>query len=381
MSTLVTSQEGIIAIILVTVSLSFLSQKIKKLQIFGSTLPAIILGILLSNINVVPHWHDFYGTVFHYAVPVSIAMMLLDVNIRDWLGLSKQPFAAMLFAVISIVVVTAVSGFFFIPLIDEGSVIAAMFIGTYTGGSANLTAIGTGLGASAAAIAQANAADYVIGLPSVILLMLVPTFFKKSKTFQKFWPHTMTEKELAGDDSEEELFGDKNWAILDIAMLLAISFSIVFVSKLLVGSTVSMHIILITTIALLLAQIKPIREIKGNVDLGYFIAMIFFVVMGMYIDLAKFLKGAPIVILYCAVVIFGSILLHLLLCRIFKIKMQYVLIAMVAGLANGVIAASIAGSARWKSIISTAVVLGAIGAALGNYLGIGLGLLLESMVK
>mgnify|MGYP003177996546 CR=1 FL=1 len=37
-----------------------------------------------------------------------------------------------------------------------------MFVGTYTGGSSNLTAIAVGLDASKNTIASANAADYVM---------------------------------------------------------------------------------------------------------------------------------------------------------------------------------------------------------------------------
>ena len=43
-----------------------------------------------------------------------------------------------------------------------------MFVGSYTGGSPNLTAIATALGTSREAIAAANAADYVVGTPAVM---------------------------------------------------------------------------------------------------------------------------------------------------------------------------------------------------------------------
>ncbi|MBV1757247.1 MAG: DUF819 family protein [Dethiosulfatibacter sp.] len=378
MNSLVSSQGGVIAVITAIVAIAFLLQKVEKLQVFGATLPAILIGMLVSNIGIMPHWHDFYGVVFEYAVPISLTMMLLNVNIKDWVRLSKQPLLAMFFAILSVSIVTVVTGMFFVPKIAEGSKIAGMFVGTYTGGSANLTAIGIGLNASAEAFAQANAADYVIGLPLLIFLMFVPAFMKKSKKFNEFWPHTLTDKELEGE-SGEEVFGKKEWAILDVALLFAVAFGIIQLATVISSGASSLKIILITTIALSAAQFKAVREIKGNVDLGYFIAMIFFVVMGMYINISDFLQGAPVIILYCAAILLGTLLLHVILCKIFKIKYQYVFISIVAAIGNGVMAASMAGSAKWNSIMSTAIVLGAIGAALGNYIGIAVGLFLQSI--
>lgn len=49
-----------------------------------------------------------------------------------------------------------------------------MFVGTYTGGSSNLTAIAVGLDASKNTIASANAADYVVGIPTLILMFATP---------------------------------------------------------------------------------------------------------------------------------------------------------------------------------------------------------------
>ena len=58
--------------------------------------------------------------------------------------------------------------------IDEGWKVAGMFVGTYTGGSSNLTAIAVGLDASKNTIASANAADYVVGIPTLILMFATP---------------------------------------------------------------------------------------------------------------------------------------------------------------------------------------------------------------
>ncbi len=68
--------------------------------------------------------------------------------------------------------------------ISEGWKVAGMFVGTYTGGSANLTAIGTGLNVSRQTLAAANAADYVIGVPTLIFMFALPAILKTQRSLK-----------------------------------------------------------------------------------------------------------------------------------------------------------------------------------------------------
>lgn len=381
MEPLITEQPIILTVIFTVVAFSFVIRTFKFGKMLSPALICILSGIILSNLNIMPHSDDTYNVFLMYSVPLALTMMLLNVDIKALFKLSKEPLIAMLLAVLSVCIVTVVSGLFFVTRIEEGWKIAGMFIGTYTGGSSNLTAIGTGLNASAATFAVANGADYVVGMPLVVLFFALPAIINKSKWIKKVWPYQLSTEELHSGEGAE-LFSKKMWEIKDIAVLFAISF-IVMVVSFIISSFFSpslssaIMIISITTIALLLAQIKKIREIEGSVDLGFFIAMPFILIIGFMVDIQKFLEAAPLVALFCLVVIVGSLVFHLILCRIFKIKIQYVLISVVAAIGDGPSAALVAGSGGWKSLMSIAIVLGAMGAALGNYVGIGLAHLLR----
>jgi len=52
----------------------------------------------------------------------------------------------------------------------------------------------------------------------------------------------------------------------------------------------------------------------------------------------------------------------------------------VASIADGSTAALVAASSQWQSLVSVGVVLGAIGAAIGNYLGISLAYFLKAAI-
>ncbi|MED5072931.1 DUF819 family protein [Anoxybacillus geothermalis] len=69
---------------------------------FGPALIVIIISIILANTRVVPFGAEVYGVIATYAVPLSIALMLLSVDIKAMLKLSKKPLFAMLIAAISV---------------------------------------------------------------------------------------------------------------------------------------------------------------------------------------------------------------------------------------------------------------------------------------
>lgn len=384
MESYINSPGYVLSVISLVVAIAFILQKFKFFKSFGPPIICVVFGIVLSNLNIMPHWNNVYGIIFQYAIPLSIAMFMLGVDFKEWGTLSKQPLLAVLFAVLSVSIVAVLAGIVFATRIDEGWKIAGMFVGTYTGGSSNLTAIGTGLGASPSTFAAANAADYIIGMPSLILFFAIPGMIAKSKWFKKAWPYSMTEEELLSGN-HEELFAKKQWSITDIALLFGIAFTVTEVATLLSSNFDPMissaaRIILITTIAIILGQFKSVKAINGNIDLGVFIAMYFLVIIGLLVDINQFMTSTPLIAIFCAVVILGSLILHITLCRIFKIKYQYVLISIVAAIGDGTTAAMVAAAGNWKSIMSIAIVLGVIGAALGNYVGIGIAYLIKMIV-
>lgn len=371
---MVSSVTGVFSVILAVVAVSFIIQRFKFFAMFGPVLPAIIMGIILSNLNIIPHWHSSYGFFLGEMLFVTIAIMMLDIDLKELVKLSKQPLIAMIFAIISVSVMAIIGGIVFAPQIDQGWMLGGMFVGTYTGGSSNLTAIGVGLGASPETFAGANAADYIVGMPMIVLLYALPAFTKKFAWFSKLWPYSLSDEELAiGDDSK--MFDEMKWSIVDIVQIFAIGFIIAQIGSLIasrfdvsIASTVKM--LSITTITLIIAQTKPVKKLKGSVDIGFFLIVIFLTIIGALIDVKAFATSSPAIAIYCGVIMIGSLTMHVILCRIFKIKYQYVLCSIASAIADGSCGASIAAAANWKPLIGVSFVLGAIGFTVGNYLGV-----------
>lgn len=376
---------SMLAVILAMIALAYWVQQFKVFKVLGPALFVIILGIILVNLKIVPGYVGVYGAISVYCIPISISLYLLNVDLKEILKMSKQPLLSIMSAVFCVSLVAIAGGLIFGSRIEEGWKIAGMFVGTYTGGSANLTAIATGLNATADTIAAANAADYVIGMPSLILMFAMPAIYKSSKKLQKLWPYQFTDAELEGSGEQKELMEAEVWGIKDIAILLAIAASIVAaataISGLLPADFASAgRILLISTFSILVAQLPAVKRLRGAMNLGMFFGMMFLVVVGFSVDIAGFLGSAITITLFCFFVIVGSLVLHLLVTRLLKLKFEYVLLGIVGAIADGSTAALVASGAKWKSLISIGLLMGVIGGVCGNYAGIAVAYLIRMMI-
>lgn len=374
MNTLFSNPGSILAVMTSMIALGFYLQRYKAIKSLGPALTIIIMGIILSNLKVVPVSTELYGTISTYAIPVSMTIMLMSVDLKEMTKLSREPLIAIFVAVLTVSIMAFLFGLVFAEKISEGWKVAGMFVGTYTGGSSNLTAIGTGLNVSRQTLAAANAADYVIGVPTLIFMFALPAILKNSKKFKKLWPYHVEETELE-DCQNEEFMESKEWSIKDIAWMLAIGFVVTEVSTILAGYfnssfSSAARILLVTTISIIIAQLKPVKKLKGNLDLGLFVALFFLCTIGFSVDIKEFLGSTFTITLYCFSIIFASFVFHLGITRLLKIKYQYVILSIVAAIADGPTSALVAVSAKWNSLVSVAVVMGVIGGVLGNYAGI-----------
>lgn len=196
----------------------------------------------------------------------------------------------------------------------------------------------------------------------------------------------MSESELLGDGNHEELMASKEWSIQEIAWLLAIGFGTVWaatsISSMVFGegfrvqaascssppSPSSWH------------RCPAVRKLRGNFDLGLFIAVLFLVTIGFAVDLKQFFGSTFYITLFCFCVIACSILLHLLITRLLKVRFEYVLLSIVGCISDGPTAALIASSAQWKTLINIGLLMGVLAGALGNYVGIGVAYAIRAFI-
>jgi len=394
MEALITSIPGVLGVCCGLVAFAIWGGKKPVLRKLGPAMICILGALILSNFRVIPidgshAVYDFLGT---HIINLSIAVLLLDTDLKKIRQLSFQPFAAMLIACAVVCVMTILGGLFFARGIGpEGWKVAGMFVGTYTGGSSNLNAIAVALNTSSTIQGAANAADYVIYTPFIILIMWAGSSLGKIAKWNKFWPYSVPEKDL-NQEGGSGFLEAKEWSILDIALMMTIGFSLVGVCTFIGNKIVAINpsslstfratfrILLITTVAVALAQTNFIKKIRGKGDLGFYVTLFYLVYIGATINVAEFLKAAPSIGMLCLIAVFGSLILHFFLCRLFKIKWQYGLLSMQAAIGSQSSAAALAAASGWETLVSVGVVIGLFGNAVGNYLGLGVAYLLKAIL-
>ena len=174
------SSDAMLAVILCIVACAFWVQKFKIFKMIGPALFVIIAGVLLVNLRIVPAYTDVYGVISTYCIPFSVSLYLLNVDLKQIMKMSKQPL--IFHCICSFLRQHCCSCFNCICWQHCGRRLeGCRYVcgNLYTGGSANLTATASGLDASASTIAAANAADYVIGMPTLVLMFAMPALLKK----------------------------------------------------------------------------------------------------------------------------------------------------------------------------------------------------------
>jgi uncharacterized membrane protein len=376
--------ETLLPFILAVTAFAMWVQKFKFFKNIGPAMTAVVSGIVFMNLRIVPPYQDIYGTIITYCVPVGTSLYLLNMDMSRLRKMTRQPLIAIACAVFCVSLVSVVFGVIFAPHITEGWKVAGMFVGTYTGGSSNLTAIAVGLEAAQDTIAAANAADYVVGMPTMILMFAAPAIMAGSKWFQRKWPYRFPEAEYH-DENSPGFLEKESWSIVDIAILLALAFGIVAAATLISNAVFPQsfkspgRILLISTFSLLIAQIPVVKKLRGQFQLGLFFSLLFLLIIGFLVDIRGFFNSAVSITFYCLCIIASSIVLHMMLLRLFKIRYEYMALSITGAIADGTTAALVAAGGGWKNLVGVGLLMGLIGGISGNYVGIAIAYIVKAL--
>jgi uncharacterized membrane protein len=134
----------------------------------------------------------------------------------------------------------------------------------------------------------------------------------------------------------------------------------------------------ITTIGILASLIKSVNKIKKTFQLGMYLILVFSLTVASTSDLrTMFGKGMLDLILFISWCYFGSLFLHLLLAKIFRIDADNFLITATAFVFSPPFVPLVANALKNKDVIVTGITGGVIGYLLGNYFGFTLAYFLQ----
>lgn len=366
----------------------FLEQKYKWASKITGCVIAMVIAALFSNFKIIPTESKVYDDVWSFLVPLAIPLLLFKANIKKiWKESGRLVILFLLSSLGTLIGVFV--GFFilknFIPMLYK---VSAMMTGSYIGGSVNFAAMSQSFNVPGELVSAAVVSDNLIMAVYFLLLIALPSMafilkFLKQKTIVK--------------NNSENNFSANFWkakeiSLKDIALCIAASLAIVFVSQVIAdyfnsvipASDISLSFLrgmvgnkylMITTITMILATYFPkfFGDLGGSQEIGSLIIQIFFVVIGIPASVSLIVEKSPLLLVFCAIIVSVNLLVTLFFGRIFKYKIEEVVMASNANIGGPTTAAAMAIAKGWTSLIVPVMLVGCLGYVLGNYFGIFVG--------
>lgn len=369
----------------------WLEQKYKWANKITGCVLALIIAMILANFKVIPVDAPTYDMVWDYVVPLAIPLLLYNANIKRIWKESGRLLVVYLVSGIGTVLGSLLAFSLLKNKIPELYKAAAMMTGTYTGGSVNLVAMADAFNASGELVSTSVVADNLLMAFYFFVLIAIPTM----NFFLRKYNHPIVDQvEAEGDTGEgktraAQFWGAKEISLKDIAFAISISFIIIavsvaisgFFSKVIPTGNIGLDLLngllgnkylIMTTITMILATNFSdfFGSVKGAQELGTFLIYIFFTVIGVPASIPLILKKSPLLLVFCAVIVFTNMLFTFLMGRIFKFDLEEMIIASNANVGGPTTAAAMAIAKGWERLIVPALLVGTLGYVIGNYYGI-----------
>ena len=358
-----------------------------RLELQGkASLPASLVDRLISEgklpegdrfVNQIAMVQDMIPSLI---VPIAFPLLLFSMNIRRWLKYAGKGFLSVALALVAGVVMVGAGFFIWKDSIPDSWKLAGMFEGIYTGGTPNFVALKVALNVDPNLFVIVNTYDMLVGAVLVLFFITIAP-----RIFRFILPKFTAEKGMSVDDAmilkETENLEDYSGMLrrnVFLKLLKALGISVLIfaasygLSLLLPGIPQAVVVILsVTTLAILASMVGSINRIEKTFQLGMYFILVFSLVLASMADLKSiFSIGMLNIVSFISWCYFGSLFLHLLLARIFRVDADNFLITATAFIFSPPFVPMVASSLRNKDVIVTGITGGIIGFILGNYFGI-----------
>ena len=367
----------------------YLCRKSTILNKIGEILLLYIVGILISNIVVFPlglgeQLHGIQDALTSVTILLAFPMILFGCDFKNWK--LKKAIVALCIGLVSVVAVDIIGFYIFNDNQTGFEKIAGLLVGVYTGGTPNLASLKIALNVDAETYIFVHTFDMIISFIYLVFLMSFgirifriflkaqrPTVNSQQSTVNSQRSTVNNQQPIA--ESYSGIFTKKHFpktlgalglAILIVGVGMGVSF-------ILSGKIDNMLILILTmtTLSIAASFLPFVRKMEKSYDAGMYLVLVFSLVVASMVDVTAidYRAGANI-IGYIAFVIFCSLVLSIILSKIFKVDSDTMVITSVALINSPLFVPMIAESMKNKKVIITGITVGVIGYAVGNYLGI-----------
>ena len=350
----------------------------------GTVIMAYAVGIIAALIGFLPTGTEpgaealesMQKTLMSVTVPLAIPLMLFNSDFKLWTKSLPKTMAVLLGGLVSIII-AVVSGYFLfrnagIPQFDR---VAAMMTGIYTGGTMNFSALGHMLQVDPSLITMTLTFEEIATLPFIVFIVA-----GGYKVFRKLLPSkeetdSAEVEELIETESFENYKGmlqPKTFGRMMLGFLLSLGMLAIGAGlSLLITHKINELIVIltITTLAIIASFSPKVRALPKTFELGMFFILIFSIVVASKFDIHH-ISGSLQILWFIVFVMLTSIVLHLIICKIFKVEGDLFTVGHISLLCSPPFVPPVVEAMGNRKVLLSGIVIGLAGYAAGNYLGV-----------
>lgn len=321
----------------------------------------------------------------YVCIGLAIPLLMFSTDLGQVRRLTGKVLLSFGLLIASVVAVVLLIGRTYGASFPWGRELSAMATGMYTGGSPNFNAIGVILRVPGDVIAAGNLADMIVGsLFYVFILTLAKPLLGR----------LLDRKARQGDymdpDGEVENVDALYWKGFTRPLLrnLLLSFGCVAVGAvigvvlwLLKGGAITDHLvppvmIAGTVLGLALSFVPKVRQVPENSAAGHYLILVFSFALSSSLDLSMLGAGLWKTVGLLALLTVCAFTLHAILSRFFRIDADCTVVTMTAGVYGPAFIPAVTGQLKNDKLTAPGLICGALGYAVGTFLGSGLYFLL-----
>ena len=387
---IVSSPIGVMTVLIAVVTFWFWLERYSHWKLFEFLPPLVFIyatPVLLSNFGVIPYESAAYDFLRHYGLPMFIVLMLIKVDVVAAVRIMGKGVFVMLLGSIGVVFggvmayklgQTLTFGDYF-PLEQDSWRAFGTLAGSWIGGTGNMTAAHAGLEGTPADLTMAAAADQMIYLVWLPILLGSKSFANKFNRWARVPAGRIEAMESAAANFKSSESAPTMTSLLYLGLLaigftwISLGLSEVLPPVVVGGATVitagTWLILLVTTFALL-ASVTPARKLPAAQPIAMAIIYIYVARVGATMDLSVVDWDKMIgfiAMAYVWIAIHGAFILTG--AWIFRVDVHTVAIASAANI-GGAASAPIVAAHHRETLVPASILMALIGYALGNYLAI-----------
>ncbi|MBN2612806.1 MAG: DUF819 family protein [Bacteroidales bacterium] len=323
---------------------------------------------------------DLFMTI---TIPVAIPLLLFSLNIKDWFRMAGKTFLALVLGIAAVILIVGGGFFLFRGQVPDLWKVSGMLIGLYTGGTPNLASLKMMLGVNPETYILTHTYDTVIGVAYLFFLITIG-----KKIFRKYLnPYPRKDGYFEGSTASINgeykgmLSREKLLPLLKALGITIIIFIVAGLLSLMVNENQVMIVVIltITTLSIFVSLIPQVNKIDKTFELGMYFILIFSMVVASMADIKQLVHISPALFFYITVSVFGTLLMHVFLSKIFKVDADTVMVSSTALICSPPFVPLVAGALNNKEVVVSGLTIGIIGYAVGNYLGVLLAYFLQGM--